>query len=154
MKQDKKLKSLIKTKIREFLNENEKFTDMSTFVNQIIDINKKMDYIIKSNGYNISSDIIISKDGSGAKTTVHDELSKEDKKYANLYSNWKRLINKVSTHYKNIISKTYNEYGDEKTKEMFYKIKDFLTKSEEYQIAAGVIMFDLTSFTINLIKKT
>lgn len=58
----------------------------------------------------------------------------------------------IYTYFKKKLEDVYIISCKNDTVQLFYKIKESLQRSEKYEEATGVIMFDLTSFTSNLIK--
>ena len=134
----------------QFINEN-KTNGVENLVLELIDLNKKMKDIIHKTGNEEAFDFITL--NGGAKTTVHDELMRKDKEYESLSNQWHKLHDKIYNYYKKIITDTYNKLGEEETKKLYYEIQSYSKQNEQYEIALGVIIFDLTSFTRNLLKK-
>jgi len=135
---------------KQFLNENVSNISIEKILNEIIDINKQKNKILKSSGYDNYYDYLTLE--NGRKTTIHDYLYETNNNYKELSDKWKELIGIGYNHYKNILNNEFNNFGKDKTKEKFYDIKKYLLQYEEYEEASAVILFDLSSFVVNLLK--
>jgi len=77
---------------------------------------------------------------------------RKTKEFNNLYNKWISLIEDIKEHYKRKLESEFVKNGETGVKKLHKDIVDFL-KQNEYEDYTGVIWFDLTEFTRNLIKK-
>lgn len=80
------------------------------------------------------------------------KLISSDDKYKKHYDNFRNLSYSIYKYFTKKVEDVYSISGKNDTVQLFYKIKESLQRDEQYTDATGVIMFDLTSFTSNLIK--
>ena len=76
-------------------------------------------------------------------------LPKEDQK---IFIKLEKLFYSIMNYYKSYLTLTFEKYGKDETRKIFYEIKDSMERDEKYKDNTSVILFDLTLFTRNLIK--
>jgi len=84
---------------------------------------------------------------------IHYNLDKTNKEYQTLYKRWRNLIDIIKNYYKKKLTTTFEIKGEEATRQLHKEIVQNLKRNEQYEIRTGVIWFDITDFTRNLIKK-
>jgi predicted nuclease with TOPRIM domain len=84
---------------------------------------------------------------------IHYNLDKTNKEYQTLYKRWGNLIDIIKNYYKKKLTTTFEIQGEEATRQLHKEIVKNLKRNEQYEIRTGVIWFDITDFTRNLIKK-
>jgi len=84
---------------------------------------------------------------------IHYNLDKTNKEYQTLYKRWRNLIDIIENYYKKKLTTTFEIQGEEATRQLHKEIVQNLKRNEQYEIRTGVIWFDITDFTRNLIKK-
>lgn len=82
-----------------------------------------------------------------------DKLRKSNEIYKKCCDDFNNLSYSIYSYFKEKIINIYNKNGKNDTVQFFYKTKESLQRNDKYEEATGVIMFDLTYFTSNLIKK-
>lgn len=82
-----------------------------------------------------------------------EKLRQSNEAYRKIYEYFNDLSYSIYSYFKDKIVNIYSKNGKNDTVKLFYKIKESLQRDEKYEEATGVIMFDLTVFTSNLIKK-
>ncbi len=85
---------------------------------------------------------------------IHSTLQKTNEKYKVLLKKWKELIDSIENYYKTKLTRIFKFYGEGAVRESHKVILEYLQKDEQYEIATGVICFDLTAFTRHLIKSS
>ena len=129
----------------------EEYTDNNEkMISDIINLKHKMNNIIHKLGYEEAYDLIVY---NGGKSTVHDFLMKNNKEYQTLSNKWVFFTKQVYNYYVDKLTDTYNNFGEEETKKLFYEIRNNLNQNDVYVNAVGIISFDLTAFTRKLLKR-
>jgi len=118
---------------------------------KLIDLNNKINDIVKNSGYENQYEFIITENKS--KTLVYEELIKTNKKFKTLSDSKYKLHDKIYKYYSNEIVQCYNKFGKEETVKLFYTIKNILERDENYEEVLSIIVFELAFFTGGLIKK-
>ena len=123
----------------QFLNENLNTDDIENKLLELITTKDRMEEMIG--------------DGGDEDHQIHYNLEKTSGEYRTLLKRWNNLIDIIKNYYKKKLISTFETYGEEETRKLHRKIVDNLKRNEEYEIRTGVIWFDITDFTRNLIKK-
>ena len=70
-----------------------------------------------------------------------------------LYNKWTSLIDNIKDYYKVKLESEFVKNGETGVRKLHKEILDYLKKDETIEEYTGLICFDLTEFTRNLIKK-
>jgi len=118
-------------KWKQFLNEDAKFDPMDEHLIDLIEIKKQIDEIIenKNNSFRTKPEFNI------------------------YYKAWVSIMERIKEYYKKELEKEFNKNGEEGVRQLHKEIMNSLKRNKTYEEKTGLICFDLTEFTRNLINQ-
>ena len=84
-----------------------------------------------------------------------DEINDDEPISSYNGDNWEKyenLVKNIEEYYKKLLKSIFEQQGKDKTIELYNKIKNEFNKDKYYD-SGGLIMFNITEYTRNLIKK-